>query len=151
MCVPHVPSWDLCTFFVIVSVQPKLFFWTFFETPVWETHSHIIDFLAQSQELIVITVFFGTENEMLVWQCWCSSGLQQNDVTHSWPIENCKAALAVCKQTWVCGGISGWKYCIFLLKVKSVIFLRNLAWPHVSYVAHCHIGFLNKMVVQDGS
>lgn len=121
------------------------FSWTFFETPVRDTHSHTIDFLTCSQELMVIAVFFGKENERIVWQCWCSSWLQQNDVTHSWAIEKCKAAaLAVCKQTWVCGGISGWKHCIFLSKVQCVNFLWTPARPNVSYLAHCQAGVHKK-------
>lgn len=90
----------------------------FFETRVWVTHSHwIIDFLTRSQELIVITVFFGKENEMLVWQCCCSAGRQQSE---SWAMRNGEAALAVCKQTCVYAGYSGLKYAISLLKVQFV-------------------------------
>lgn len=47
-------------------------------------------------------------------RCWSGSvDAALNDVTHSWAIENCKAALAVCKQTWVCGGISAGNIAFF--------------------------------------
>lgn len=129
VCSPHSflrPRHILCD--CVGSVTVILFFFlTVFETPVRDTHSHMIDFLTRSQELIVITGFFGKENEMLVWRCWCSSVLQWNDVTHSWATENCKAPL-VCKQTWVGGGISGWKYCIFLSKVQCAFFVFKNAY-----------------------